>query len=251
METMQGPARGTSSIVRVEVLLGSVSRDGLRIPLTPRELELVIALAVRKRCAPSELADMLWPDADGDRARMVLKVYVYRVRRRIGYDFIVSERGHYRLGPATIDVDAIETGVAGHGERRWHTDRDAALALTSRMFGAQPPETTCWAWFQPHAQRFNSLARDFAIGCARQAAADGDDAAALSIARRLTHADPCDEEASEIAIRILMQRGEHGAAFEEYRRCARAMRSEFDVEPCPRLRDYFELGASATTSRLA
>ncbi len=73
----------------------SVTRQGERIPLTPREYALVEYLALHrgKVVSRTELYDHLFGD-DEDTMSNLLDVHVSNIRKKLGHDFIQTRRGH-------------------------------------------------------------------------------------------------------------------------------------------------------------
>jgi DNA-binding SARP family transcriptional activator len=84
-----------------------VQLDGVVVPLRPRELDLLAALAL---CAPHAvpmelLESLLWLDPPPT-ASKALHNHVARVRRALGPDAVITGGGAYRLGPGwELDTD--------------------------------------------------------------------------------------------------------------------------------------------------
>lgn len=71
--------------ILVAVSEACVYVDGNRHSLTPRETDVLMALAVSRRPLSTDtLVERVWPEQDPERTRLSLKVYVYRLRRRLG-----------------------------------------------------------------------------------------------------------------------------------------------------------------------
>jgi hypothetical protein len=82
--------------------------------------ELIAVLAADPAGAPlADLADWLWPDAEGDKAAASLKVAIHRARQWIGSDAIVVEDGCARLNERTVACDVWRPSdrVAGDPDR--------------------------------------------------------------------------------------------------------------------------------------
>lgn len=97
--------------VRIEASDGLVVKvDGARSPPQAkgaRKLrELVAVLAAEPGGATqADLADWLWPEAEGDRAAASLKVAIHRVRQWLGSDAVLVENGCVRLDDDTVECD--------------------------------------------------------------------------------------------------------------------------------------------------
>lgn len=222
----------------VEILAGRVTVAGVPVALSTRELQLVMALALRGRADADGLVEELWPDAGGDCANGALKVYVHRVRRRLGNDFIVREGTAYRLSrEARVDATEILQRLAcGCGAAMSSPAQlEGLLELARRLRRMEVPESSRWAWFSPHARRFVSIGREFAVAVARAAQADGEIGLAKSVLRDLISEDPCDEEARELMIRTHLRCGEQGAAAYEFRLYASTLRAQLGLTPSPSL----------------
>ena len=89
---------------------GAPIRFSIKVQKKP--LELLKALIALGGCKVHEdaLAEIVWPDADGDAARHALTSAVYRLRRLIGEDAIERQEGLLSLrdGHCYLDVRAFE-----------------------------------------------------------------------------------------------------------------------------------------------
>ena len=73
--------------------------DGSRVPLSPREFELLHALASRPKAIHSrtQLRARVFPDTE---AESVVDTYVYYLRRKLGRQIVLTVHGlGYRIGP--------------------------------------------------------------------------------------------------------------------------------------------------------
>lgn len=106
------PPASWPTVVRIE------TEDGLRVlgretaagtKPAKKLRELLAVLCVRKEGATQlELADWLWPDADGDRAAASLKAAVHRLRQWIGAESVLVVEGRTKLNPAQVTCDLWE-----------------------------------------------------------------------------------------------------------------------------------------------
>jgi DNA-binding SARP family transcriptional activator len=230
----------------IEILQGVVRRDGIPVRLTAREFEVVAALALHGACPTSKLADVLYPEADFESARSLVKVYVHRIRRALGYDFLECVRGSYQLAEgARVDAIEIERALERALTSPAHESETRSLVLLElarRIRTIRSAEASTWNWFAAHAERFSELGRMFALRSARAALQGGDYERAIAIATQLGWEDPCDEQVREFVIKAYVRLGERGAAVREYRAYARTLRSELDLVPSSSLRDLMATG---------
>ncbi len=100
-------------LVRIEGANGlTVSIDGrAAVPSSgnksAKKVRTLVAVLAARASGVSQvqLADWLWPDADGDRATNALKVTIHRARKWLGKDAIVVHGGRVRLNAAVVDCD--------------------------------------------------------------------------------------------------------------------------------------------------
>jgi DNA-binding SARP family transcriptional activator len=230
--------------VVVEVAAGRVKRDGAIVPLQRREAELAVALAIQPRATSCAfLTDLLFPDRDcGD--TNVLKVYVYRLRRRIAPGFVQYADGGYRLGDG-VAVDVAQARAAVEHVTRSdraleRTERERMLRLARDLRAAAPAVLLKCGWYDSVDRLVRRLGRNLALLIARNALEHGKLREALLVAEEITYADACDEEAWELLIRaqLLLQR--RGAALQSFRYYETALAEELAARPSPDLRRLVE-----------
>jgi hypothetical protein len=104
------PAQGVLAYphhVRISLAAGVAHLDQGIVQLAGRELQLLAAIGLGSRRATSEaLIDEVWPGADPVCARRSFKVYIHRIRARLGrFDALQAQLGCWSFGPnVTIDV---------------------------------------------------------------------------------------------------------------------------------------------------
>ena len=234
-----------SAPVLVQLVSGRVFLQGLPIALRPRELALVIALALHERGVHRDiLKEDLYPELDGHSAVNALKVLVHRVRRRIGcMDVIRFDAGTYRFGDTVaVDLPFIENRL-----RRFSVangieadERDEIVRLRNRLLDGRPAFVLEWEWFDDVERRLRDMARDVGVILGYDALRREQYQRAIDLATELAREDPLDEVATEIAIKGLMLAGNRTAALLEYRRFMSVLRREGAPEPSREIRDLFD-----------
>jgi DNA-binding SARP family transcriptional activator len=228
--------------VTVDLLAGRLTLAGAPLRLTQGEFALVAALALNGRGIGREvLAEDLYPGVSPRRAMNALKVYVYRVRRRVGHSNVIrSGGGRYALGNSVdVELFRLESKV-----RRLRLDDDALSTdtrdgldrLQRRLSDGRPQFMLDCEWFAETERRICELTRDVTLVLARDALRRGDPGRALALAGDLSHEDPLDEAAPEITIRACLSAGNHLAARCEYERYAGVLRRELRSTPSELLR---------------
>ncbi|HTW86159.1 MAG TPA: winged helix-turn-helix domain-containing protein [Candidatus Sulfotelmatobacter sp.] len=102
-------------LFEVQVLTGRVVHDGAMVALSPKEFALLGLLAVHNEPVEAEtLLEALWPNAPLDDRTVGLRVYVNRLRKRLGDPRVVQSTQYgYARGPTVrTDLDEIADFVA-------------------------------------------------------------------------------------------------------------------------------------------
>ncbi len=222
--------------IEIEVIRGGVRVNGAAVALSNRELELLVALSIRRETLHrARLASILWPEQDEYAARNALSVALHRLRGHMGRDDIVVRDGEgYRLhADARVDLWEIERRAGILLNRRTHTkdDRNALERLAEQLGTKRPERMLRWDWFEPTERRLRELHVQATHRLASDALARNDASGALRFCEETLAHDPCDEPACEIAIRAHLELGDRAAAVRQYRRYRRALLDELGCEP--------------------
>jgi len=247
--------------LRVRTLGGfAIERDGARVEFTgkaqKRPLELLKALiALGPRDVPlAQLADALWPDADGDAGQRALATTLHRLRRLLGSErVIVQTEGRVRVDPETCWVDAwhFEALLASRAE-----PRDASRRTKSRVAGLQRAlavyrgtfleAEASVAWTVSARERLRARF----LGAAKELARELEDAGSLDgAADCYSNALAVDDLAEDLyqgLMRCQQRAGRVAEAVATFERCRRTLRSGLGVEPSGGTRELFEKLRSAT-----
>ena len=222
--------------VTVDVIAGRVMNGTAPVPLTRIELAVVVALAIHEHgLSRAELADLLYPDADGDRSINSVKVAIHRARRRARPEnLVICADGRYRLASHVyVDLPVIERAVQRLRRAVSLDVRDCALLDTvrERTSTERPQFMRDWGWFEPIERRVCDLRRNACMMLARDALRRDQLDRAVEIAAAISHRDPLDEEAAEVVIRSFLRLGDRTAAVLAYRRYAREVQAELRLPP--------------------
>jgi len=172
LEALQ-PSRMVAPRIRICALGGFlVLRDGTPLPrhrkAPGKPLSLLKALMALGPNGVSShtLADLLWPEAEGDSAEARLTTTLHRTRALLGvHAAVLKDSGELSLNRALVSCDAFEFHDL---VQRLETQHDAAAAMGASLLKAYPgpllPACTGEAWLQPCRER---LAAKFAGAVAR------------------------------------------------------------------------------------
>lgn len=233
--------------IEISFSAATVRVDGNPIDLGGRELELLLAIAVRKETSSrSRLASLLWPDLDEDSARNAFSVCLHRLRSRLPRkDLIEREGDGYRVHAlASVDLWELERIFEKPQKKNVLTDRERTpLERLWRLLSSEAPVfTERWDWFEPIARRLRESRVTVAHLLGQDALARGDVHSALRYSDGALRDDSCDEQAAEIGIRAHLAAGDRAAAMRRYRQYRSALHAELGAEPS------FSLTALVTTA---
>lgn len=199
----------------------------------PRELALLTYLAAagpgafRRR---DTILAMFWAETPEERARHTLSQMLYRLRRVLGDDVLVS-RGQEEIGVSEelFWCDVVEFRSALE-EARW----DDAVALYLGPFlpgffvsGAVGLER----WMEEERQDHRRAARDAAVALSERLEQEGDLRGAVNWAKRAWEIEPASDNLLRRPLRLLQLLGERSEAvvlFEDFRR---RMADDYGLEP--------------------
>ena len=222
--------------VAVGVMNGTIVVDGQSVAISGRELELVLALALRRESTPrARLAAMLWPDLEAPAALNALSVCLHRARAHLGRrDAIVRDGDGYALHPeAFVDLWELErlTPLLRGRDALTEAQRAALMSLWNALRGRRPASADRWEWFEPTERRLREQRIEVAHRLAGDALTRGATEFAIELTNDLIEIDPCDETAREIAIRAHLLEGDRPAAVRQYRQYREILQAELQCEP--------------------
>jgi DNA-binding SARP family transcriptional activator len=229
------PSRDPSQ-VRIHLTEGRAYVDGRPADLSARELEIILTIAVSPRpVATGEILEAVWPEGDPHRSRLCFRVYVWRIRARLGRsDVLTLSADRWRLGPGvSVDVcdwetllgTAVSVPLPGREHAALHRALDALLlgacpALANSRLGARLESV------------IHATARRIGTRLIHDALHRRDAVEALDVARELMAVDPFEEAWHEAVARAHMQLGNGAAAHAALDAYTRLLRTELD-EPLP------------------
>jgi DNA-binding SARP family transcriptional activator len=236
MNTMVRKTPRCATPFTIDVTTGAVHRNDIALPLTCRQREIAVAIAIQPSAiAVGALCELLHPDRDPDNARKTVHVCVHRLRRSAADGFIITRDGCYALGP-TVRVqpehpEVLVTRLASPS--RLSAGESEHIRRVASALRSNAPALRRLEWYRTAMLRMQLLGRDLAIALARKTLAAGTVHEAIAVARELTYEDPCDEEAWELVIRGQLVLGERSAAVQGFRVYEAVLASELQTRPSP------------------
>lgn len=237
---------GRNAPVEVNVVAGTIAVDGKAVTLATRELELIVALALKRDATSrARLASMVWPDVEEVSARNALSVCLHRLRSHLGRDDVIVRDGDgYRLhSDASVDLWDIERTAASLRVREalTETDRSTLHRMWESLRIERPSRMTQWEWFAPVERRLGEFRIEIGHRLALDALQRRAPHEALAYAEDMIAYDSCDEPARDIAIRAHLELDDRAAAMRQFRQYRETLIAEMQCEPSAALRELVGL----------
>jgi LuxR family maltose regulon positive regulatory protein len=218
--------------LQIRVLGGfDLSIDGKPLPSRGkskhRQLELVKLVAAHAPAAlPLErIAEILWPDSEGDAARHALETTLSRLRTTFGRDVFRLEQGALGLDRRVCWIDArlLEDCIArleacirqGVGELAAAADAVCQLYRGDLFAGDSA------AWLMPRREYWRGRVSRLLGDAAYKLATTGDLIAAGRLLERAVESDPYSEPLTASLMRIYLDAGRYAEGLAVYRRFRR------------------------------
>ena len=219
-----------------------VKRDGAPVTFDTRKATALLALlaVTGREHSRDQLAELLWPEADGVKGRASLRRTLSVTAAAMGDGLIIS-RAAVALSPTLVRVDVREFEAliarpdAASLERAVQLYRDDFLAgFTLRGC----PDFEEW-----QTSVSEELRQALARGLQRLVAAciaDGSLERATGHARRWLQLDPLHEPAHQAIIRLHGWAGQRSAAMRQYRSLVRVLDRDLAVRPLPETTQLYD-----------
>ncbi|MEU8221046.1 BTAD domain-containing putative transcriptional regulator [Kribbella sp. NPDC048915] len=226
-----GPVRGWSGGRRLE--LG---------PLRQQAFLAVLALRPNQVVTADELLQLVWDDAPPGSGTQIVATYVYRLRRLLPKDVLVTAPGGYRLqlAPDALDLARFEQLV---GAADASNDLDEAAALLSEalaLFTGEPLSALPGHYLGVERHRLTErrlkvLAQRIDLDLKRGRYAD-----LVPELVALVEADRLREQFAGQLMLAYWHSGRSSEALETYTRTRRELIDQLGVEPGPALREIHQ-----------
>ncbi len=222
--------------IEISIAGAQVRVDGTPVAIAGRELELLVAIALRREpSSRSRLASLLWPDLDEPAARNVFSVCLHRLRSHLPRKDVIERDGEgYRLhAHAAVDLWELENvlGVARKQSALSERDRAKVERMWQALDEELPIAAEHWEWFESTARRLDDARVELAHALGEDALLRKDSVAALRYASAALQLDRCDEVATEIGIRAQLIADDRAAAMRLYRQYREALQAELGTQP--------------------
>lgn len=180
------------------------------LPLAPRDAALLAWLALEGPTSRSQLAALLWPDAEPDAARNALRQRLFQLRRQCGRDLVGGSTVLALADDLQHDLDEADI-VLG----------DARLAIGAEFD----------AWLEQQRGCRRSRLRQSLVERCTLAERGCDWAEALGHARELQALEPLSEDAHRRVMRLHYLAGDSAAALLAFDACERMLKDDVGARP--------------------
>ncbi len=199
----------------------------------------LLALQPHHQLHREEIQDLLWPEADPDRAVNNLSKVIHHTRHAFEPELAQGAKSRFVVtgdqqvvlcapGELRIDVEAFEREAAAATRDRDVEAGERALALYEGDLLVEDPYEDWWVARREHLR---ARRRDVLGLLARLYEERGEPERSVIALDRLFAADPLDEEALRRLMTACARAGAPSQALDRYRQGAAALRRELDAEP--------------------
>jgi len=208
----------------------------------PRRIITLLKLLVacgRTGAGEERLADLLWPEADGDTALQSLSTGIHRLRQLLGNDKAIQRRdGRIRLDVAFCWVDAhafeeLLDRAEGGAEGRNSSSADAMIGKALRLFKGAFLGDAGDSWAISYRERL----RDKYLGAVRKLGGQferrGQFDRAIECYRQGLECDSLTEEFHYRIMQCFSALGRRAEAIAVYRSWQRLLQAELGIAPSP------------------
>jgi DNA-binding SARP family transcriptional activator len=219
--------------------------DGASVVPPPQQRVVIAGLALRAGQVVSlgELVGFAWEGKAPDRARVVIRNYVLRLRRLLGGDGarLRTRSPGYLLAVSEDDVDALafirlcEAGIQAGRSRSWGVASGVlgrALGLWRGVPLADVPSAVLHQRWDAHLEGLRLQAAEWR---ARARLELGEDAGLVPELDLLAARCPLREQVHELRLLALYRAGRQGEALAAYQQARQVLAAELGVHPGPGL----------------
>ncbi|MCK6551945.1 hypothetical protein L6R52_39300, partial [Myxococcota bacterium] len=227
--------------MQVEVRLfgaPSISVGGRTIQVRRRKTRGLLFVLVAEADAPSreQLASVIWPELELDRALRALRGALAELRQHLGAETLSSEGTTIAPRGITVDVRTLAQARRAFledptAERTQALERALELVRGPLLEGFDLDGERFASWKATLVRQLEIHVGECFQRLIEQLEARGELTRALGHARSFAAAEPHSELAHRHAIRLFAKTGRSSEAYRQYELCRRILRERFAVEP--------------------
>ncbi len=178
-----------------------------------------------------KLATLLWGSHFETQAQQNLRQALFRLRRALGPDALMSDGDEVWLAPGVIDCDVARLKALS-GEASSASLAAAADLYRDPLLADVDIAEEAWAdWLGTERPRLEGLALDAMIRHAEQALQSGNAESALKAAHRAISVNALREDAHRLIVQALAATGRRAEALKHYQDLVALLKRELSTEP--------------------
>src|SRR5260370_3340321 len=227
---------GMKNVVLRKFRLSLLARFGLTGPQGAVELPNKLAglLAYLACTAPlpqprQKLATLLWGSHFETQAQQNLRQALFRLRRALGHDALMSDSDKVWLAPGVIDCDVARLRALSAEGSRTSLAAAADLYQDSLLADLNIAEEAWADWLGGERLRLEDLALDAMIRYAGQALYSGNAEFALKAANRAISVNALREDAHRLIVQALAAKGRKAEALKHYQDLVALLKRELNT----------------------
>lgn len=200
----------------------------------PLELLKVIISLGGRSVSKLHIAELLWPDSEGDAAISVINTTLSRLRKLIGKEAILTENGRVTLNPEVCRVDCWDLEKSLNNIKASDHDNDdaskfvrQALAVYQGSFLVGEDD----GWSVSRRERIRSRFLHTLAHHGQLLMAAGDCECAIKLYTKVLEIDDLNEEFYLNLMRCQIKLGRIADAIRIYQRCKQTIKETLGIEP--------------------
>ncbi len=196
-------------------------------------LKVIISLGGRS-VSKLHIAELLWPDSEGDASISVVNTTLSRLRKLIGKEAILTESGRFTLNPELCQVDCWDLEKSLNAiKTNDHDKKDAsefvrqALVYYQGSFLAGEDD----GWSVSRRERIRSRFLHTMAHHGQLLMAEGDCECAITLYTKVLEIDDLNEEFYINLMRCQISLGRVAEAMQVYQRCKQTLNETLGIDP--------------------
>lgn len=206
---------------------------------------LFLLLAHPEGLTKEQIGELFWPESSISELKLRFKNTMYRLRHAAGKEVIVFEGDiFYRFNrdlDYEYDVEGFLKEIA-MAEKESHRARAAAhYQRALKLYRGPYLPGVDMEWALVERERLQTIHMDAMLALGQLLLESHDYDGALAISQQALTADPWQEEAHRLAMRVFAAQGNRAMIIRQYELCSQALMDEFGAEPSEQTRALYDL----------
>ena len=178
-----------------------------------------------------KLATLLWGSFFEAQARQNLRQALFRLRRSLGEDALISNGEEIALAPGMVDCDAVRLQALIREGSRASLAEAVGLYKDRLLADVAIPEEAWADWLAGEQQRLEALTLDALVRLGEMELALGQADKALEAAHRSLAINNLREDAHRLIVQALAATGRKAEALKHYQELVALLKRELNTEP--------------------